>query len=498
VNATAADFFRTQLWDTPAGKAARDYLASRSISHEEADRFGLGYAPRDVALMRGALATLGFDDARQIAAGVRAVHEERPEPRPRFRDRLIFPIFDVTGHTVGFGGRALDDGKPKYLNSAESEAFSKRNLLYGLNWAKQAIRKADRLVIVEGYFDVIRLMLAGITEVVAPLGTSLTEQQAAIIHKYTKNVYLLYDSDQAGLKATFRAGDEFLSNGISVRVISLPDGEDPDTYVAKVGAEGFERAASESVDVFDRKIQILERGGWFADLRRKREAIDKLLPTIRVTSDGITRDLYITRTSEAAGVSRDELMRELSAKPAHRHIANGRDGPPELSQPDDEPVPVVRRRDRRADFGGRGVRAERELIRLLLHQRRYVESAAERIGADMFVDEAYRSIFKELTSGEPDVTVDVLAAGLDEETTEVLQELMNETGGLDRADEGVTASLNALLSREISDRLGEIDRLLPLANSDEKDDLLREKTRLAIEIKSLGRPRWKSFNSTRN
>ncbi|HTE47292.1 MAG TPA: DNA primase, partial [Gemmatimonadaceae bacterium] len=505
VNATAADFFRTQLWDAPAGKVARDYLASRGISREDADRFGLGYAPKDPAAMREALATLGFDDARQLAAKVLVVHEDRPEPRPRFRDRLIFPIYDVTGHTAGFGGRILGSGEPKYLNSSESEAFPKGKLLYGLNWAKQAIRKADRLVVVEGYFDAIRLMLAGINECVAGMGTALTPQQAALIGKYTKNVFLLYDSDPAGLKATFKAGNEFLSNGIRVFVISLPEGEDPDTFVAKHGAEGFERAAAESVDVFDRKIQILERGGWFADLRRKRQAIDKLLPTIRVTSDRVLRDMYITRTSEVAGVSRDELLRELNAKSNERRAspevhhhgsppASEPDGPPEF----DDPGIVVRAQDRRADRGARGVRAERELIRLLLHQRRYVEAAAERIGADMFLDGAYRRIFAELTAGEPDVSVDVLAAALDEETTGVLQELMNETGGLDRPDEAVNASLNALLAREIAQRLGELDRLLPLADAGDKDELLREKTRLAIEIKTLGRPRWKSFDSTRS
>src|SRR2546423_1304481 len=134
----------------------------------------------------------------------------------------------------------------------------------------------------------------------APLGTALTEQQAVLIRKYTKSVFLLYDSDQAGLKATFKSGDELLSNGMAVRVISLPDGEDPDTFVAKFGAEGFERAAAESIDVFERKIQILERGGWFTDLRRRREALDKLLPTIRVTADPLTRDMYVSQTSELA------------------------------------------------------------------------------------------------------------------------------------------------------------------------------------------------------
>ena len=492
VNATAAEFFRAQLWESPAGKSARDYLASRGLSREDADRFGIGYAPRDASAMRAALTALGFDDDRQLAAGVLMTNDDRPEPRPRFRHRLMFPIYDASGHPVGFGGRILGEGEPKYLNSSDSDVFSKRKLLYGLNWAKQAIRKAERLIIVEGYFDAIRLMLAGINEVVAPMGTALTEQQAALIRKYTKNVFLLYDSDQAGLKATFRSGDALLANGGSARVITLPDGEDPDTFVAKFGAEGFERAAEASVDVFDRKIQILERGGWFTDLRRKREALDKLLPTIRLTSDRLLRDLYIARTSEVAGVSREMLTRELHAVP-RAHATPPEDDAPPIDEPvaDAQPRPRPNRREQ-------GVRAERELVRVLLHQRRYIEAVGERIGADAFSDPTYRAIFTELVTREPDLSVGDLAAALDADATHVLQELMNENGGLDRAEETVEAGINALLSREIAKRMTELDRLLPLAAADEKDDLIREKRRLAIEMQALGRPRWKSFNSTRS
>lgn len=495
VNATAVDFFREQLWKAPGGRIARDYLASRGISHEDAERFSLGYAPRDLAAMRDALAALGFDERRQLEAGVLAAREDRPEPRPRFRDRLIFPIFDSGGHAVGFGGRVLGEGEPKYLNSAESEIFSKRALLYGLNWAKQSIRKAERLIVVEGYFDAIRLMLAGIAEVVAPLGTALTEQQAALIGKYTKHVFLLYDSDQAGLKATFRAGDALLATSISVRVISLPKGEDPDTFVAKVGAEGFERAASASVDVFDRKIQILERGGWFADLRRKREAIDRLLPTIRLTSDRVTRDLYIARTSEAAGVSRDMLIAELEAAPRPRRGA----AEPQEPLPDDAPGPEtsVRRGERPRNHQVSGRHAERELVRVLLHERRYIEPVAERIGPESFGDRACRAIFIELTSHDPDGPLEDLAASLDDEATALLQALLNETGGLDRAQETVDAGINALVSRGIAEQMTEIDRSLPLAAPDQKDNLIREKRRLQIEMQALGRLRWKGFNSER-
>jgi DNA primase len=304
-------------------------------------------------------------------------------------------------------------------------------------------------------------------------------------------VFLLYDSDQAGLKATFRAGDILLANGMSVRVVSLPDGEDPDTFVAKTGAEGFERAASASVDVFDRKIQILERSGWFADLRRKREALDKLLPTIRVTSDRLTRDLYIARTTEVAGISREMLQRELDAPP------RGVREPGETGAPPEQAPGVRSGADRRANHRRYGSRAERELVRVLLHRRRYVEPVAERIEPERFSDSAAAAIFIQLTAGDPEATIDELAANLDADAIDLLQLLMDETGGLDRAEETLDASINALLSRSIDDRLTEIDRLLPLAASEQKDELIREKGRLTAEMKALGRARWKSFHSPR-
>ena len=488
INAAAAEFFRRRLWESPDGETAREYLTSRGLAREDADRFGIGYAPADREAIRDSLASLGFAPDRQLAAGLLVAREGSVEPRARFRHRLMFPIFDGAGHVVGFGGRVLGDGEPKYLNSAESEVFAKRKLLYGLNWAKQAIRKAGRLIIVEGYFDVIRLMLAGITEAVAPLGTALTEDQAALIRKYTKNVFLLYDSDRAGLKATFRAGDILLAGGSSVRVITLPSGEDPDTFVAKFGTDAFEKVADASIDVYDRKIQLLERGGWFADLRRKRQALDKLLPTLRATADHLTRDLYVSRTSEVAGVSRDQLVRELSVAPRERRV------PAETGAPPAAPEPAVRRRERRADRRAVGVRAERELVRLLLAYRRYVEATAERIAADVFTDPLYRDIFTEL-SMDSDRAVDELAATLDDDGVAVLQELLDEPVSFDRIEEAIDANINSLLARGIAVRMGEIDRLAPLANDAQKDDLNREKTRLAGELRALGRPRWKAFNS---
>ena len=496
VNASAAEFFHNELWESNEARAARDYLASRKISRVDADKFGLGYSPRDSAEMRGALRALGFDDDRQREAGLLKPKQDKPdELRAQFRGRLMIPIYDTQNHVVGFGGRVLGVGTPKYLNSSESTLFQKRQLLYGLNWAKQAIRKADRIIIVEGYFDVIRLMLAGIEEVVAPMGTALTEDQAGLIRKYTQNVLLLYDSDRAGLEATFKSGDALLSLGMSARVMTLPEGEDPDTFVAAQGVSGFEHAANEAVDVFERKIQILERSGYFADdLQKKRKAIDKLVPTIRKTTDRVLKDLYIARTAEVSGTLRETIMREVDAAPRERRLPRDPGVPPiEVAAP-----PPVRRADRRADHRAVGVRAERELVRMLVHQRRYIDGVVERIGPDLFIDPLYREIFMALTNGDHEATVDELAANLDEDTTQVLQELLDERGGLDRAEESIDGSTKQLLSREVAERMNEIDQLIALADDDGKNALIAEKQRLLAEMNALGRPRWKGFNTSRS
>ena len=492
VNAAASEFFQTQLRDSPEGKVARDYLASRGITLDQAARVGIGFAPRGAEL-RKHLNTLGFGDGRLVASGLLIEREDKPEPIVRFRNRLMFPIADAAGHPVGFGGRIMGEGEPKYLNSAESEIFSKRNLLYGLNWAKNAIRKADRIFIVEGYFDALRLMLAGIEEVVAPMGTALTDTQAALVRKYTRTAYLLYDSDQAGLKATFRSGDMLLAAGVNARVVTLPEGEDPDTFTAKHGLAGIERAIAESIDVFDRKIQLLERAGFFADVRRKREALDKLLPTIRVTQDRLLKDLYIARTAEVAGVSREMLERELAEEPKTS---------PRPAEKEERPVrprPAMHTRsgERRTDRLSKGARAERELVRMLLHQRQYVEGVGEQIGSDAFVNPIFQRIFSELITRGPEVTIDELAGALDLESAEVLQGLLSENGGLDRAEETITGSVNSIRARATDQRLAQIDEELPLADSAEKDALIREKRRLMADIQALGSPRWKGFNSPR-
>lgn len=522
-NAAAQGYFQRVLWEDEQGAAAREYLASREISRATADRFGLGFAPREIGLLRAYLTSIGIDDVRLLESGLFVKRDETEEPRPRFRARLIFPIHDVSGHIAGFGGRLIGPGEPKYLNTGESAIYSKGRLLYHLHAARNAIRRADRALVVEGYFDAMRLASAGIEAVVAPLGTALTNEQAQLLVRYSRNIYLLYDSDQAGLKATFRAGDELLAEGATVRVVSLPDGEDPDSFVQTHGADALERHLKDAMDVFERKVQLLERGGWFADLTRRRAAIDRLLPTIRVTRDPVMRDLYLGRASQVSQVGREVLEREAvegsGAGGVRRSSGQGRafvpgsrprpspdagHGPPPR-RPDDAyeggwgdeqgfaPARASRGDDRRSappPVRGRvvAVAAERYLVTAMLRSTATLERIIERLGPDAFQDLALRRIFEALRDVGSAEHVEQVAERLSADDVAVLDTLLGEPEAILNLDRTVEDSLARLAERRLQERNREIDRLMTLATDDEKTVLMREKrenARQVVELQAL-------------
>jgi DNA primase len=480
-NAAAAQFFQRTMWEDELGRGARDYLAQREVDRGLADRFGLGFAPREIGLMRSYLNTLGIEDARQLEAGLLVRRSDVEEPRPRFRQRLVFPIHDLANRVVGFGGRLLGPGEPKYLNTAESPVYSKGQLLYNLYHARLAARREERLFVVEGYFDALRLVGAGIEEVVAPLGTALTEAQSELVKRYATNVFLLYDSDKAGLKATFRAGDVLLRQGLTVRVVSLPPGEDPDTFVRKHGRDALERAAEESIDVFDRKVQILERGGWFSDLVKRRKAVDYLLPTIRACADPVMRDMYVARAAEASGVDRRVLEGEASGA-----SARGARGTPTPREPAPPPAPHPERLKAapRPRPTGPAISAERELVRAMLTERAVIERVTERLGPDSFQEPLYREIFSTLLERGADASIEQLAEKMSRNAIEVMQQLLAEPEAIQDLNRTVEDSLAKVERRRIEQRNRRINALIPMATGAEKDALLEEKQ---ANQKELGR-----------
>lgn len=485
LNATAAEYFQRILWEDEIGAPAREYLAKRNVSREAGMRFGLGFAPREIGLLRGYLNTLGFDDTRLLSAGLLVKREEADEPRPRFRGRLMFPIYDASGRLSGFGGRLIGPGEPKYLNSSDSKTFTKGRLLYGLNWARHAIRRDERLLLVEGYFDVVRLVLAGIESVVAPLGTALTEEQATMIARQAKNVFLLYDSDTAGQRATFRAGDLLLAHGVSVRVVTLPEGEDPDTFVDRHGRAALETHIDGAVDVFDRKVQILERQGWFADLHRRRQAIDRLLPTIRATADPVTRDMYIARASEASGVDRAVLAREAGDGGARAARSHG-SAPPQHAPAPDARQEQMRMADRRTgehraennDLAHRAATTvERYLLRVILAHPAYLETAAEaEIGPATFQDARFREIFETLARLGADTSPEIVSEALSPSAAAAYDDILGDPPesivDLERTYRDTLAKLRV---RELRAQNAELKRLISAArNSEESNALLAQ------------------------
>jgi DNA primase len=400
--AVAQDWFTRQLLESAEAKGARDYLEGREISLDTAALYGLGYAPPGKAFL-AAMTALGLETRVLLDAGVAATRDDGSIV-PRFRSRLLFPIHDLRGRACGFGGRLLGPGEPKYLNSPENQVFHKGRQLYNLHQAKNAIRMEETVILVEGYFDVLRLVLAGIEHVVAPLGTSLTSDQATLLRRFAPAAILLYDSDQAGLRATFRAGDELLRHSVRVRVATMPPGEDPDTLVRRGGAAALEPIMADAIDLLERKVQLLEQKGWFEGVDHQREALDRLLPTLRAAADPITRDLYVKEVSERTGVTREVLLQQVTARPdpAYARVPEGRvrsssDGP---GARDDIPSPDGR------DSAGRPVRragrvrrvdaAERELLRVLMREPAWLARAATEVPPDWFETTELREVYEAL------------------------------------------------------------------------------------------------------
>jgi DNA primase len=304
-NQTAAEFYAHVLWNTPDGEQAREYLDSRSISVETAHAFMLGFSPARPASLAKALEKRGLTDAG-IKAGV--VKRDAMGLHDAFRARVMFPIRDAQGKVIAFGGRVLDARMPKYLNSPESPAYSKARTLYGLHEARAAIASQDRVIIVEGYFDVIALWQAGFRETVASCGTSLTVDQLRLLSRYTKNVLACFDGDNAGRKASLRALEIFLQAGLLGRGIFIPSGFDPDTLVRERGAAFLEEliAASELLVDYFLKEQAREAKGSLEGRARSAEKVAELL---KLVGNPFEFDLLARKAAELLGVGEDTLRK---------------------------------------------------------------------------------------------------------------------------------------------------------------------------------------------
>ena len=301
LNAFAAELYQKILWQTRTGEKAVAYLEARGITRAVAEKFSLGYAPPQWTALVGLFRKKGValneaEKAGLVCGGAEGFYD-------RFRDRLLFPITNPRGQIIGFGGRLLGDGQPKYLNSPETLIYQKSRSLYGLSAAREGIRRRGQVIVVEGYMDVIQAHQHGIDEVVASSGTALTPEQVRLLKRYSDKVFIAYDADAAGEAATIRGLDLLAAAGVEVRVVRLPAGEDPDSLLKKEGAAGFRRYIAESVDLFTFKLAYILENEDVTTPTGKARAVQRVFPLLAQVKNEIIREAYLKQTAAAVGVS---------------------------------------------------------------------------------------------------------------------------------------------------------------------------------------------------
>lgn len=314
IHEVANDFFQDQLWKSEEGKMiAYSYFKERELRDDIIKKFQLGYSPeKKNAFTEYALEKSYSKDILE-KSGLSIFPDNSPSGIDRFRDRVVFPIHSFSGRVLGFGARILKNNvkTAKYLNSPETEIYHKSNVLYGLNQGKQSISRKNLCLLVEGYMDVVSLHQSGIENVVASSGTSLTTEQIKLIKRLTENVTILFDGDKAGIKASFRSIDMLLSEGMNIRVLLFPDGDDPDSFARKHPQEYVENFIDkEAKDFIDFKAEILlnDAGN---DPIKKAESIRDIVKSVAFVQNALKREVYLKEVSNKFGLSEQSLFNEL-------------------------------------------------------------------------------------------------------------------------------------------------------------------------------------------
>lgn len=315
VNVAAARFFYSNL---KKSKVAKDYFLRRGIKEETITKFGLGFAMDSWNSLLNHLKRLGFKEELLDEAGLISTSVKTGKKYDRFRNRVIFPVFNYRGKVIGFGGRVLDDSKPKYLNSPETLIFQKGTNLYGLNFALKGKMNERYFIIVEGYMDLISLHQQGITNVVASLGTALTPEQARLLKRYADKVIISYDADVAGQTATLRGLNILRDAGFDVRVLNIPDGKDPDDFIRSNGKEAFLGLVKNAESLIDYRIR---KAGDGINLEDSAELVKygKRVTEILADVNSLEKDIYIKKISEKTGI-REQTLFDLLSKEMTKNI----------------------------------------------------------------------------------------------------------------------------------------------------------------------------------
>ena len=442
------------------------YMINRGIDHETLNKFGIGYADENWDSLYKHLTGMGFKKEKLLELGL--ISESKGKYYDKFRNRVMFPIMNTNGKVIGFGGRAIGDNNPKYLNSQESRVFLKKNNLYGLNITRQDIGKENQAILVEGYMDVISLYQSGIRNVSASLGTALTENQAKLLKRYTQNIVLSYDADQAGINAALRGIDILHKENCKVKVLHVTDGKDPDEFVKKNGKIAFKKLVDEALPYADYKFSILRKNIDITQTEGRVEFLKKAAAVLRELSP-VEADIYIKKLAQETKISEGAIRLEVNGNNSENMVPERKySEAPEADRPKDISM------------------LEKNIIKLsVLSPVYYTEF-------NLYKDVVFKSaaghkIFstiKEIFVEGEDIDINKLADQLESDESAVLSDIMDNVQVSDEK-QLFKDCIDNIKSKELVRKEKEIIMRLSMADEEENSDSIRKLTEELMNIQKL-------------
>lgn len=476
INVDAARFFFSNL---RKDKNAYEYFERRGIIQKTVNNFGLGYALNDWKSLLFYLHKKGYSDEIIVESGL-AVKNDKGKIFDRFRNRVIFPVFDYRGNVIGFGGRVLDDSKPKYLNSPETMVFNKGYNLYGLNFAVKNGLKERTLIIVEGYMDCISLHQHGVTNVVASLGTALTENQAKLMKRYADTIVISYDADTAGQMATLRGLEILRKAGFDVKVLTVPQGKDPDEYVRNNGRDAFLKLVNEADMLIDYRLDKAKVDIDFHDnndIIKYGERVTEILTEL----NPVEKDVYIKKICEDTGLREQSIYDMLSRKLTR-------------NQEDFNNMYFIPQNGLKLHIEPAYIKAERSILKLMIDEK-YYDKIIENINEDDFVMKSHAEIFNMIRELRDEGLKDIINKIENRcQNADVLKELVqindmiainNENSILDEISDYIYLIKKYKLEEEKNSIIRKIKDCEKQNLFDESLRLVKEKRQIELKLKEL-------------
>ena len=473
VNEFTAEYYHQNLYK-PQAKMAQEYVKKRQLTNETLKSFRIGFSGKFDELYQE-LKKQGFQEQEILESGL-VNKNERGQYIDRYRNRLMFPICDARGRVIAFGGRVLDDSKPKYINSPENVVYSKGRHLFGLNVAKKGDTK--KLLIVEGYMDVISLHQRGITNVVAPLGTALTEQQGWLLRKNSEQIILSFDSDDAGIKAKLRAIDILQNMGCDLRVIQLEGAKDPDEYILKYGNIRFQNAVDKAFSVVEFKVKILKKELNLDNTNDKIKFLNEIAKLISKVDNTMEREVYIEKIAKEYDISKEAIYAEVNK------LTYKNDKSEKILE---KAKPVITHKKVETKEVPQAIkRRENTIISILLSGDLSIfEIIKQNIKPEDFQDkinhEIAKKLYEEFEKGNSNING--IIDNLDQEQQNQITMIMAEDYEIEDLEKAIDDIIQAYKRDKLNNRKLEILELLEqTSNNEEKKELEKELSNIIITL----------------